>query len=518
MRKHLRRCLALALLPVLLLSGCWSPEEDEQGSGSLLPTEEQEEQEEAHVSLPEAFVLPCLSNTTFDPITCPDGAQQVVGSLVYEGLFELDEHFEPQARLCESYTYDPVALTYTLTLRSGVTFSDGSPLTAQDVAATLQRAKLSDRYRARLNELTSASAAGPQTVLLTLNHANSGFTALLDLPIVKAGTETSLTPLGTGPYAFSNQRLTPNSHWWQAKELPIQEIHLSPAMDRDGILYQFTSHEVQLLTADLTSPNPVSVTGRVQFSDADTTILHYLGFNTRRSLFQKEELRAALNLGINRESVVSAYFSGHGIPAQFPLSPLSDLYPSDLEQPYSYDGFSKAMKEAGFQRGRTVRATLIVNAENPFKVSAATHLASSLSNFDLKIEVKALPWDEYLSALHSGRYDLYFGEVKLSADWNLIPLLSSSGSLNYGGWSDPALDQLLAAYAQASDRKAAMEALCGYLKEHHPILPLAFKSTSVLTQEGVLEGLNPSMSSPFYDLSSCQIHLKESREPEKKSK
>ena len=508
MKRALRRGLTLALLPLLLLSGCWSPEEEEQGSGSLLPEMEQEAQEEAHVSLPESLVLPCLSHTTFDPITCPDGAQQVVGSLVYEGLFELDEHFQPQPRLCERYTYDSTALTYTLTLRSGVTFSDGSPLTAQDVAASLQRAKQSERYRTRLNEVVSASAAGPDTVLLTLNHANSGLTALLDLPIVKAGTETSLTPLGTGPYAFSGDRLIPNPHWWQTDPLPIQEIRLSPAMDRDGILYQFASHEVQLMTADLTSPHPVSVTGRVQFSDANTTILHYLGFNTRRSLFQQEDLRAALNLGINREAMVSAYFSGHGVPAQFPLSPLSDFYPDALEQPYSYDAFSKAMKEAGFQRGRTVRATLIVNEENPFKVSAATYLASSLSHFDLKIEVKVLPWEEYLSALHSGHYDLYFGEVKLSADWNLIPLLSSSGSLNYGGWSDPELDQLLAAYAQSSDRKAAMESLCSYLKEHHPILPLSFKSTSVLTQEGVFTGLHPTTSSPFYDLSSCEIHLK----------
>ena len=79
---------------------------------------------------------------------------------------------------------------------------------------------------------------------------------------------------------------------------------------------------------------------------------------------------------------------------------------------------------------------MLVNEENSFKVSIANYLAESLSVFDLKIEVETLPWDEYIAALSAGNFDLYYGEVKLTADWNLIRLLGTSGSLNYGRWSD----------------------------------------------------------------------------------
>lgn len=49
--------------------------------------------------------------------------------------------------------------------------------------------------------------------------------------------------------------------------------------------------------------------------------------------------------------------------------------------------------------------------------------------------VTALPWADYTAALAAGSFDLYYGEVRLTADWNLAPLLATGGRLNYGGWS-----------------------------------------------------------------------------------
>ena len=114
----------------LLLSGCWTEAPVESANGLLGDQEPADQQEE--VILPAAFTLPYDPDQTLDPVTCADGMQQVAGSLIYEGLFRLDRQLEPQPWLCQSYTYDAASLTYTFTLRSGVTFSDGSPLTAAD--------------------------------------------------------------------------------------------------------------------------------------------------------------------------------------------------------------------------------------------------------------------------------------------------------------------------------------------------------------------------------------------------
>ena len=167
----------------LLLSGCWTEAPVESANGLLGDQEPADQQEE--VILPAAFTLPYDPDQTLDPVTCADGMQQVAGSLIYEGLFRLDRQLEPQPWLCQSYTYDAASLTYTFTLRSGVTFSDGSPLTAADAAATLRRAKSSQRYSARLAHVAAVSA-GDGVVIVTLSRPDSSLPALLESGRVKS--------------------------------------------------------------------------------------------------------------------------------------------------------------------------------------------------------------------------------------------------------------------------------------------------------------------------------------------
>lgn len=507
-KSHVKKALLLFLLPVLLLTGCWQ-DETETGT-SIIQAGSEESSAQEDLKLPDSFSLPYTPGQTFDPVTCRDGIQQTVASLLYEGLFELDRGFSPQPKLCTSYTYDAASLTYTFTLRSGVTFSDGSALTAADAAATLNRALTSDRYRSRLSEITSVTA-GDGTLTVVLNTPNTGLPALLDIPIVKSGTESETVPVGTGPYLYTTDASGPclqaNGSWWGGSRQPVSRIGLVACEDADAAFYHFTAHEIQLLTSDLTGTNPVSATGNIRFDDADTTTMQYIGFNTRTGLLSSPVLRRALGLGIDREAMVSAVLSSHAVPAQFPLSPESDLYPASLEKTYSYDAFAAAMATAGYTVGASHTVTMIVNEENSFKVSAAKYVASALSACDLDIEVKVLPWEEYTAALSSGDYDLYYGEVRLSADWNLGPLVQTGGSLNYGGYSDATLDLLLSDYAVASDRETAMQAVCRYLQNQTPILPVCFKSTSVLSQKGVVDQLSPTAANPFYDMASCTIHL-----------
>ena len=155
--------------------------------------------------------------------------------------------------------------------------------------------------------------------------------------------------------------------------------------------------------------------------------------------------------------------------AQFPVSPVSALYPAGLETGYSYDAFEDAMTDVGLNTGETTRElTLLVNDDNSFKVSIARYLASSLSVFDLKFTVETLPWEDYLTALAAGNYDLYFAEVRLTADWDLTALIGTGGQLNYSGWSDPAMDEILSACAASQNRAASMRALCARLFSQAP--------------------------------------------------
>lgn len=189
---------------------------------------------------------------------------------------------------------------------------------------TLRRAQASQRYGARLAQVASISA-GDGVVTVTLSSANTGFPALLDIPIVKSGTEAQ--PDAGGHRAICPRRGRPDGpcRLVGGGSRPVDRIVLSAARDWDTVLYQFSSHDIQLITADLTGTDPISATGSISYVDADTTILEYVGFNTRREVFQDPAVRRALGLGLNRDTLASAVLSGMPGPpsSRCPRSPPS---------------------------------------------------------------------------------------------------------------------------------------------------------------------------------------------------
>ena len=511
------RIAPLALCLSILLSGCaffWEEDEFDREDGSLIPVEEQQEQsppepepEPVPTNLPSRFALAYEAEKSMDPYLCPDGPQQVIASLMYEGLFRLDDQMEPENCLCERYTCNEKFTSYTFNLRWEVAFSDGTFLTGADVRRALERARESDRYRNRLARITQITS-DDMTVTIKLSAPNSGFPALLDVPICKPGKGRA--PLGTGPYRYNldddGPCLTPNENWWRGQRRPVQRIALVD-VGASSLLYRFSTHDVQLMAADFSTGVSIGVTGDIRYADAPTTDLHYLVCNTAAPWpMNMLAFRRALMVGLNRESLVSAFLSGHGQPTQFPVSPHSRLYPTDLETDYSVETVTGLLKEMWYEGSRTLK--LLVNSDNSFKVSVAKAIAENYRSAGIPVQVRALPWVEFREAARNREFDLCYCEARLTADWNLSPLLASWGPLNYSGWSDSRMAGLLEQYVSASDRVDAMKALCTHLKEQAPILPICFACNTVLMQSNVVENLSPTAQEPFYNLQECVIHLK----------
>ena len=90
------KMMAIALAMACLLTGCMQEEVPEEELTGMLPPFEEEEPEEKGPVLPSRFALPYMQGRSLDPADCADGMQQVVSSLLYEGLFRLGGSFEPQ--------------------------------------------------------------------------------------------------------------------------------------------------------------------------------------------------------------------------------------------------------------------------------------------------------------------------------------------------------------------------------------------------------------------------------------
>ena len=423
-------------------------------------------------------------------------------------MFQLDASFQAQPVLCQSYTASGDGLTWTFTLRSGVTFSDGTPLTGQTVADALNTARGAEsRYASRLSGVTGVEASGENTVTITLSRPNGNLPLLLDIPIALG---TGDRPAGTGPYVFSQQgdslSLTARSGWWQDKSLPCTEIPLRAVSRSDDLIFAFSSGDVSLVDVDLMGTNAMGYSGSYETWDYATTDLIYLGFITLSGLCRSAGVRTALTRGIDRDAVAQTVYASHAVSTALPVHPASPLYDQTLAGVLSYapEALVSQLEDLGVL-GREL--VLLVNRENTAKLSAAQLIAGQLESAGMEITVNALDFEDYTAALAQGDFDLYLGEVVLTADFDLTALLSSGGALNYGRWQDAQGDSLLSAFVQASGeaRTAAARALFEYLNQQAPIAPVCFKNGSVLTQWGRLSGLSPVRGNVFAGLENWTI-------------
>ena len=247
--------------------------------------------------------------------------------------------------------------------------------------------------------------------------------------------------------------------------------------------------------------------GNYQTWDYPTTDFLYLGFNTQSGLCRSPEVRRTLALAVDRDAAVSVSYANHARPARLPVHPDSALYsPHALSAAPGYDpeGLAAQVSELKLQGKELV---FLVNSENTAKASAAQRIAYQLEAAGLTVELRQLSFEDFTAALAVGNFDLYLGETVLTADFDLSPLLSSSGALNYGGWTDEAANGLLYTMHAASpeDKPAAALALFDLLNEQTPIVPIAFKNGSVLTQWGRLSGLSPVRGNVFYQIENWNV-------------
>ena len=503
----MKRFLPMLLCAALLLSGCGDQPSATSSSAPDSLVAQDGAAYHTQTEPPGAVCLGIYPTYSVHPTLSENRANLTLAPLLYEPLFWVDGQFQAVPVLCQSYAVSEDGLSWTFTLHGGITFSDGTPLTAQVVAAALELARQpASRYAQRLQDVTSISGEGI-TLTVTLSRPNGAFPLLLDIPIAAGNADR---PPGTGPYLLSAQgdalTLQARADWWQQLPVPAQQISLAAVAKTDELVAAFDSGEVSLVDVDLMGTNSLGYSGSYETWDYSTTDLIYLGFNTQSGPCRSAAVRLALAQAIDRNAIVQTDFALHAVPCTLPVHPSSPLYDDTLAQPLRHA--PGALAEAADELGLTNRAlVLLVNSENSAKVGAARRIAAELERAGLSVTLQKLSFEDYLSALERRAFDLYLGEVVLTADFDLSALLGSGGTLNYGGWRDGQWDTLLSALREADDqqRPQAAAELLDYFNTQAPIAPICFKSGSVLTQWGRLAGLAPLRGNVFSRLESWRI-------------
>jgi len=491
--------LLLAILLCLTLVGC--------GEEPIVSTPEPTPEVSQSPAVQVGFALAYDPEAGLNPLSGDSEVNRLLTPLIYQGLYELDENFEPQPVLAGSAAVDESGLVWTIEVVDGVVFSDGTPLEASHVVNALNTARKAGPYAQRLRGISSVRGK-ENRVIITLSAPNRDLPALLDVPVVleREGEEF---PLGTGRYRYARGAagLYLMANYNREGRLPYNTISLCPVTGADQRISAFDSGNASAVITDFTSPYALGYSCSYEGWDYPTTSLLFVGFNAQEDRVCAEPaVRQAFSRAFDRVAALAEAMSGHAEPTALPVWPGHHNWNRSWERQLSYDPAAAAdlLAGAGYTkgedgllvRGRAVLSvTLLVNSENEAKCALADLLAEDLGSLGVAVTVTRLPWREYLSALEAGAFDLYLGEVRLTGDFDLTELLA--GSLNYGGYEG---EELLQALLDLRSGARGVNNLWALYAREVPFAALGFKNETLLVRWGTVSGVQPIYGDPFYNM------------------
>ncbi|WP_213712664.1 glutathione ABC transporter substrate-binding protein GsiB [Cedecea lapagei] len=416
-------------------------------------------------------VVAVASNfTTLDPYDANDTLSQAVAKSFYQGLFGLDKDMKLQNVLAESYKVSDDGLVYTIKLRTGVKFQDGTDFNADAVKANLDRASNPDNHLKRYNlykTIAKTEVVDPSTVKITLKEPFSAFINILAHPatamispaaLQKYGKDIGFHPVGTGPYQLDtwNQtdfvKVKKFAGYWQQGLPKLDSITWRPVVDNNTRAAMLQTGEAQFAF-----PIPYEQAGvleknsKLELVASPSIMQRYISMNVTQKPFDNPKVREAINYAINRQALVKVAFSGFATPAEGVVPP--SLAYAEKFKPWPYDpAKAKALlKEAGFPNGFETTLWSSHNHSTAQKVLQFTQ--QQLAQVGIKVKVTAMDAGQRAAEVEakgqkeSGVRMFYTGWSASTgeADWALSPLFASQNwpptLFNTAFYSNPQVDK-----------------------------------------------------------------------------
>jgi peptide/nickel transport system substrate-binding protein len=420
----------------------------------------------------------------------------IVNGTIYEGLTAIDKDLRVTPGLAESWTVSPNGLRYRFKLRPGVTFHDGTPMTAEDVVASLRRVQAKEfasPLASRLMAVSEVDAVDPLDVALKLKEPSAPLlAALAGIAVVPHAMETDKEtlqkkPIGTGPFKFEAWQpngfilLARNPHYREADKPKLAGLKFNIVPEAATRAIGLTTSQYALLpqldaatALELKDKPGIKLTQTLELSDT------VIGLNASRAPFDHERVREAVNYALDRQAIIDAALFGAGVPAG-PLSPVLKGWARPVADfpCYRHDP-QKArtlLQEAGFTKG--TKLVLRVLASRQDIKDIAQVVQAELAVVGIDVELANEETGQFVQDWRNGNFDLFASANAGGADPDefLYRAFHTGGSTNVFKYSDATVDRDLDEARRLSDsaeRKAIYDRLQAKLACSGPIVAIAY--------------------------------------------
>ncbi|MEP7206202.1 MAG: glutathione ABC transporter substrate-binding protein GsiB [Casimicrobiaceae bacterium] len=389
--------------------------------------------------------------TTTDPYDANDTLSQAMAKSFYEGLYGFDKDMKMVPVLAESYEASKDGLVYTIKLKRGIKFHDGTDFKAEAVKANLDRVTNPDnklkRYGLYNNNIAKTEAVDDATVRITLKTPFSPFMSQLAHPstvmispaaLAKYGNkDIAFHPVGTGPFKFVEWK-SPDylkvAKWegyWRKGYPKVDTITWKSVVDNNSRAALMQTGE-----AHFTFPVPYELAevlkGKqdLEVVAAPSIVLRYLSMNTQQKPFDNPKVRQAIAYAINKEALAKVAFAGYAEPAQGVVPQGVEYALKQGPWPYDIAKAKQLLTEAGFPNGFETELWSAYNHSTAQKVTQ--FLQQQLQQVGIRTKITLLEAGQRVEKVESWQdpatapVRLYYVGWSTStgeADWAIRPLL-----------------------------------------------------------------------------------------------
>ena len=459
-----------------------------------------------------------------------DAQSEHIGSLIFESLVRKDEHYNLQPFLAESWQ-QPNPLTLIFQIRPNIFFHDGSPLTAADVAWTIESMHNGAILTSKSGSFTNvdrAEATGPLSCTVHLKKPDAGLLFNLSdglFGIVKKGAGKNAPLIGTGPFRYVSQvvdkevLLDRNDHYWGT---PAHVQHVRIEVVPDAITRAL---EIQKGSADIVS-NALSLDTvyamrtdpNVRVETYPGSILNYLNFNTLDPILRDARVRQAISFAIDRPAIIHALFRDEArlADSMLPEGHWAGAAPNEILT-YNYDSArARALLEAaGYKpdnKGTRLHLTLKTSTDDTTRLLAII-VQQQLRNVGIDLELRANEFGTFYADVTKGAFQIYaLRWIGANEDPDIYRYAYATNSFppkgaNRGRFSNPQVDALIAqgqAEPDQAKRRAIYLELQRILAEQEPSVNLWYLN-NVVVHSARLKNVRPTPSATYDFLRTAEI-------------
>lgn len=402
-----------------------------------------------------------------------------------ECLTKFDTKMEVQPWLAESWSSSDDHLTWIFKIRDGVKFSNGTPLTAEGVKASIERAFAKNNRAATFFEYESITADGQNLIIKTKTPLPNmpGYLAdplfiIVDTAAEAEGRDFSREgPICTGPYmvkSFVKEKsvMERNPHYWDG-EVPFETVEIPSIDDPNTRAMSLQSGEVDAAVNIAAGDIDLFKNNDKFDMDEISSLRVVVARINQKGLLGDPKVRAAFIQGCDRETYNDVLLKGTFLPGSAPVPPSLDYGFDQLKDPNKYnpENAKKLLDEAGWKDtdgdgirdkdGRPLKVDFVVynsRAELPLYAEA---VQADMKKIGIDVNIKNVDYNLLDQIGIKGEYDLLIsnittantGDPEIYLNWYWRTNVNGDNPQNGSGYSNPELDGVFARLAAEFDKE-----------------------------------------------------------------